>query len=177
MYPRAQHQQRAEGTEFAAVVVSEARCRATRAGQLAARDPPAPHHRNTLGDAGLRGPAGCLRVLAHAATEGGACGAPSARTPAPYDPVNRIRKPRHGQPLHLPRDHHRARAPRGRGPTHDHTAAWKLAADVQARLETAQQHLSAAAVQDASRAIARAQELARRVEHEADTTVTDTRAT
>ena len=46
---------------------------------------------------------------------------------------------------------------------------WKLADDVQAQLETAQQHLSANAVQDASSAIADAQELAKRIEHEADT--------
>ena len=46
---------------------------------------------------------------------------------------------------------------------------WKLADDVQAKLETAQQHLSANAVQDASSAIADAQELAKRIEHEADT--------
>ena len=54
---------------------------------------------------------------------------------------------------------------------------WKLADDVQARLETAQQHLSADAVQDASSSIADAQELAKRIEHEADTTVTDRMAT
>ena len=54
---------------------------------------------------------------------------------------------------------------------------WKLADDVQARLETAQQHLSADAIQDASGAIADAQELAKRIEDEADTTVTDRMAT
>ena len=54
---------------------------------------------------------------------------------------------------------------------------WKLAVDVQAKLETAQQHLSADAVQDASSAIADAQELAKRIEHEADTTVTARMAT
>ena len=54
---------------------------------------------------------------------------------------------------------------------------WKLADDVQAKLETAQQHLSADAIQDASSAIADAQELAKRIEHDADTTVTDRRAT
>ena len=49
------------------------------------------------------------------------------------------------------------------------TAVWKLAADVQTRIETTQQHLSAAAVQDASRAIAGAQELPRRIEHKVGT--------
>ena len=50
---------------------------------------------------------------------------------------------------------------------------WSLVDDVQAKLETAQQHLSADAVQDASSAIADAQALAKRIEDEADTTVTD----
>lgn len=49
---------------------------------------------------------------------------------------------------------------------------WKLADDVQHKLETAQLHLSADAVQDASSAIADAQELAKRIENEAATTVT-----
>ena len=54
---------------------------------------------------------------------------------------------------------------------------WSLADDVQAKLEAAQQRLSVDAIQDASSAIADAAELAKRIEHEADTTVTDRMAT
>ena len=54
---------------------------------------------------------------------------------------------------------------------------WKLSDDVQARLENGQQHLSADTIQDASSAIADAQELAKRIKDEADTTVTDRMAT
>ena len=54
---------------------------------------------------------------------------------------------------------------------------WKLADDLQHKLELAQQHLSADAVQEASSAIADAQELAKRIEDEADTTVTTRLAT
>ena len=54
---------------------------------------------------------------------------------------------------------------------------WTLADDVQAKLKTVQQYLSADAVQDAWSAIADAQELAKRIEDEADTPVADPMAT